>query len=43
MFSIVDASIYIPIDRAQKISFSPHPPQHLLFVIFLVTAILTGI
>ena len=41
LFSIVAASIYIPKNSAQ--GFSPHPPQHLLFVIFWIIAILTGV
>ena len=41
LFSIVAAPIYIPNNSAQ--GFSPHPPQHLLFVIFWRIAILTGV
>ena len=41
LFSIVAAPIYIPHNSAQ--GFSPRPPQHLLFVIFWIIAILTGV
>ena len=26
-----------------SVAFSPHPRQHLLFLVFLITAILTGV
>ena len=32
-----------PIHPHQQVSFSPHPRQHLLFLVFWVVAILTGV
>ena len=42
LFSIVAVPLYIPINSVQKLHFFPHPHQHLLFVDFLMIAVLTG-
>ena len=42
LFSIVDAPIYISTNSAQS-PCSPHPHLHLLFVVFLMRAILAGV
>ena len=43
--SMVATSIYIPTNSAGRYCepFSPHPCKHLLFVVFLTIAILTGV
>ena len=43
LFSIVAAPIYIPTNSVQVFTFFLHPRQHLLFVGFLMMAILTAV
>ena len=41
-FSTVAAPIYIPPQECTRVPSSIHPIQHLLFLVFLLVAILTG-
>ena len=41
MLFTVAALIYISTNSVTRVPFAPHPHQHLLFLLFLITAILT--
>ena len=43
MFSIVGVPIYIASNSTQGFPFLHNPDQHLLIVVFLIIAILTGV
>lgn len=43
MFPIVDAPIYIANNSTQGFPFLHNPDQHLVVVVFLIIAILTGV
>ena len=43
LFSTVAAPLYIHTIKAWKFLFPPHPHQHLLFIVFWMIAILTGV
>ena len=43
MFSIVDAPTHIATNNALRVLFSPHPLWYLLFLVFLIIDILTGV
>ena len=43
LFSAVAAPLYIHTIKAWRLLLSPHPHQHLLFTVFWMTAILTGV
>ena len=43
LFSTVAAQIYIHTDCGMRVPFSPHPHQHLIFLLFLMTAVWTAV